>query len=114
VADYEYCVVLTTTDSSEAAETLATGAVEARLAASAQVDGPTTSTCWSDGEVQSFEEWRVTFKTTAYSYDALETFIQQNSSYEMPEILCIPVTGSQAYLEWLTTETAEAEEAQGD
>jgi periplasmic divalent cation tolerance protein len=112
VADYEHCLVLTTTDSSEVAETLATGAVEARLTASVQVDGAVTSTYWWEGEVQSSEEWRVIFKTTADRYDALEAFIQENSSYEVPEVLCIPVaTGSKAYLEWLTTET---QETQGD
>jgi periplasmic divalent cation tolerance protein len=106
VADYEHCQVLTTTDSSKLAETLAKGAVEARLAASVQVDGPITSTYWWDGTVQTSEEWRVTFKTVADRYHALEAFIQARSSYDVPEILYIPVaTGSKAYLEWLITET---------
>jgi periplasmic divalent cation tolerance protein len=108
VADYEHCLVLTTTESSEVAATLANGAVEARLAASVQVDGPITSTYWWDGNVQTSEEWRMTFKTVADRYDALEAFIQENNSYDVPEILCIPVaTGSKAYLDWLTTETQE-------
>jgi len=108
VADYEHCLVVTTTESSELADTLANGAVEARLAASVQVDGPITSTYWWDGSVQSTEEWRVTFKTAADRYDALEAFVQENNSYDVPEILCIPVpAGSKAYLEWLTTETRE-------
>jgi periplasmic divalent cation tolerance protein len=108
VADYEYCLVLTTTESSEVAETLANGAVEARLAASVQADGPITSTYRWDGEVQTSEEWRITFKTTAERYESLEAFIQENNSYDVPEILCIPVAaGSKAYLEWLTTETQE-------
>jgi periplasmic divalent cation tolerance protein len=110
VADYEHCLVLSTTDSSEGAEALANGAVEARLAASVQVDGPITSTYRWEGEVQSSEEWRITFKTAADRYDALEAFIQENNSYEVPEILCIPVAnGSKAYLEWLTTEMQEEE-----
>ena len=38
----------------------------------------------------------------------LEALIQENNTYDVPEILCIPVaTGSKAYLEWLTTETQE-------
>jgi len=110
VADYEHCLVLTTTESSELADTLANGAVEARLAASVQVDGPITSTYWWDGSVQSTEEWRVTFKTAADRYDALEAFVQENNSYDVPEILCIPVpAGSKAYLEWLTSETRDEE-----
>jgi periplasmic divalent cation tolerance protein len=106
VADYEHCLALTTTDSSKLAETLAKGTVEARLAASVQVDGPTISTYQWNGAVQTSEEWRVTFKTAADRYNALEAFTQARSSYDVPEILYIPVaTGSNAYLEWLTRET---------
>jgi periplasmic divalent cation tolerance protein len=106
MADYEHCLVLTTTDSSKLAETLAKGAVEARLAASVQVDGPTISTYQWNGAVQTSEEWRVTFKTAADRYERLEAFIRERSSYDVPEVLYIPVaTGSNAYLEWLTRET---------
>lgn len=106
MGDYEHCLVLTTTDSSKLAETLAKGAVEARLAASVQVDGPTVSTYQWNGAVQTSEEWRVTFKTAADRFERLAAFIQARSSYDVPEVLYIPIaTGSSAYLEWLTRET---------
>jgi periplasmic divalent cation tolerance protein len=51
-----YCQVVTTTDSAEAADALARGAVEARLAACGQVVGPITSTYRWQGAVETARE----------------------------------------------------------
>jgi periplasmic divalent cation tolerance protein len=100
-----YCQVVTTTDAREAADQLARGAVEARLAACAQVLGPITSSYWWEGAVASDQEWQVVFKTTAAAYPALERHLRQVHSYDVPEILCLPVTaGHRPYLDWLDTE----------
>jgi periplasmic divalent cation tolerance protein len=102
-----YCQVVTTTDSQEAADRLARGAVEVRLAACAQVVGPITSHYWWKGAIASEPEWQVVFKTTAAGYPALERHLRQAHTYDLPEILCLPVTaGNPAYLEWLDTEGA--------
>ncbi|MEU8526889.1 MULTISPECIES: divalent-cation tolerance protein CutA [Streptomyces] len=100
--------VLTTTDSAEKAEALARGAVEARLAACAQVSGPVTSVYrWKDA-VETAEEWQVLLKTTEQRYDALEAHLLAAHDYETPEIVATPVVrGSAAYLEWIAAETAE-------
>jgi len=42
----EHIIVLTTTDTAEAASELARAAVEARVAACAQIDGPIRSVYW--------------------------------------------------------------------
>jgi periplasmic divalent cation tolerance protein len=98
--------VVTTTATLDAAEVLATSAVEARAAACAQVDGPIKSTYWWQGAVESAQEWRITFKTTAAAYRRLEAFIGEHHSYDVPEILCTPVTaGNAAYLAWVDEET---------
>ncbi|HEX5497198.1 MAG TPA: divalent-cation tolerance protein CutA [Mycobacteriales bacterium] len=103
----EHCQVVTTTDTRAAADGLAHGAVAARLAACAQVTGPITSTYWWEGRVETAEEWQVIFKTTAERYPELERHIREQHSYDIPEILCFPITaGNPAYLTWLTTETA--------
>lgn len=104
---YNYCQVVTTTDSREEADRLARGSVEARVAGCAQVLGPITSSYWWDGKVESDEEWQVIFKTTARSYGSLEQYVRESHSYDVPEILCLPVTaGNRAYLDWLDTEVA--------
>ena len=100
--------VVTTVGSREAADALAQSAVLARVAACAQVGGPITSTYWWQGEPQTAEEWRVTFKTPVDRYDALEAHILANHEYDLPEVLALPViAGNPAYLSWLSEETRE-------
>ena len=104
----EYCNVVTTVGSRDAADGLAQSAVLARVAACAQVAGPVTSTYRWEGEVQTAEEWQVVFKTAADRYDALEAYILDNHEYDLPEVLALPVlAGNPAYLSWLTEETRE-------
>jgi periplasmic divalent cation tolerance protein len=104
--DYSYAQAVTTTDSEEAASALARSAVEARVAACAQVVGPIKSTYWWEGKVETAGEWYVVFKTTAERYPALEAHIREHHGYDVPEIVLMPiVAGNPAYLEWVTTET---------
>src|SRR5262245_54882293 len=106
MTDYVHAQAVTTIDSREAAEALARGAVEARLAACGQVLGPIKSTYWWKGKVESAEEWSVVFKTTTERYPALEQYIREHHSYDMPEIVLTPIeAGNRAYLEWVTTQT---------
>jgi periplasmic divalent cation tolerance protein len=103
----EYLTVLTTTDTPEKAQALAAGAVEARVAACAQVDGPVTSVYRWEGTVRTDQEWRVLYKTTAARYRDLEAHIRQAHDYDTPEIIATPVThGSEAYLAWVAEETS--------
>jgi periplasmic divalent cation tolerance protein len=103
----EYLSVLTTTDTADKAEALARGAVEARVAACAQVEGPVTSVYWWGGVVRSEEEWRVVYKTTGERYAELEAYIEGAHDYETPEVIATPVArGSAGYLAWVDAETA--------
>jgi periplasmic divalent cation tolerance protein len=100
-------MVLTTVDSRAAARSLARSALAARLAACAQIAGPVESVYWWEGALDSAEEWQVWFKTSAERYDALADHIGAEHSYEVPEIIRIPVDdGSAAYLSWIREETA--------
>ncbi|GAA1898047.1 divalent-cation tolerance protein CutA [Streptomyces sodiiphilus] len=103
----EYLTVSTTTDTAEKAQALAAGAVEAKVAACAQTDGPVTSVYRWEGAVQTDQEWRVLYKTTAGRYPELEAYIRRSHDYETPEIIATPVThGSDAYLSWVREQTA--------
>ncbi|QSB15623.1 divalent-cation tolerance protein CutA [Natronosporangium hydrolyticum] len=104
---YSHCQVVTTIDSKDAADDLARAAVQARAAACAQVIGPISSSYWWEGSVQTEQEWQVVFKTTQRAYGSLEEYIRAHHSYDVPEILCLPVTaGHRPYLEWLDHEVA--------
>ncbi|MET9427521.1 divalent-cation tolerance protein CutA [Streptomyces sp. NPDC003036] len=99
--------VLTTTDSAEKAEELARGAVEARLAACAQISGPVTSVYHWKNAIETSQEWQVLFKTTEACYDALEAHLVAAHDYDTPEIIAMPVVqGSTGYLAWLRQETS--------
>jgi len=51
-------------------------------------------------------EWRLEIKTTADRVTALTAHIKDNHSYDLPEIIAIPITGGSAeYLSWLIAET---------
>jgi periplasmic divalent cation tolerance protein len=106
VPDIEYSQVSTTTDSREAAETLASSAVEARVAACAQVVGPIKSTYWWEGKVDHADEYLIIYKTPNDQADALQAHILAHHGYDVPEVIRTPITGGNpAYLAWLTDET---------
>jgi len=103
-----YVQVTTTTDERAEAAELAAAAVSERLAACAQVLGPISSTYWWEGEIETAEEWMVLFKTTADRFEELAGLINEQHSYETPEIIATPVVaGSADYLGWVSEQTAE-------
>ncbi|MGH3791856.1 MAG: divalent-cation tolerance protein CutA [Pseudonocardiaceae bacterium] len=105
----EHIIVASTTDSENAACLLAAGVIEAKLGACAQIVGPITSVYRWAGEVQTEQEWRVEIKTTADQVAALTEHIKAKHSYDLPEIIAIPITGGSAdYLSWLVDETRGA------
>jgi periplasmic divalent cation tolerance protein len=87
---------------------LARTAVEARLAACAQVAGPIASTYWWEDGVERAEEWLLLLKLPAAGYQALADFLAEQHSYDEPEIVATPiVAGSDSYLSWITEETRQ-------
>ena len=102
----QFLQVQTTTDSRAEAVELAQGAVEARLAACAQVAGPIASTYWWEDAVERAEEWLVMLKLPAARYQELADFLTERHSYDEPEIIATAiVAGSPSYLDWLEEET---------
>ena len=56
-------------------------------------------------EVQEEEETMLVIKTTATQLDALEARVVELHSYDVPELLCIPVVaGHQPYITWVNSE----------
>jgi periplasmic divalent cation tolerance protein len=103
-----YLQVQTTTDSRAEAMELARAAVEARLAACAQVSGPVASTYWWEETIERAEEWVLALKLPATGYKALADFLTERHSYDEPEIVATPIiTGAEAYLSWIDEETEQ-------
>ncbi len=98
--------VQTTTDSRAEAMELAHDAVQARLAACAQVAGPVASTFWWEDGIERAEEWMIILKLPADRYAALAEFLLERHSYDEPEIIATPIiAGSTGYLDWINEET---------
>jgi periplasmic divalent cation tolerance protein len=98
-------LVLTTTATQAEADRLATSTVEERLAACAQVSGPVSSQYHWQGTLERSAEWRIQFKTTSGRYRALEARIKALHSYQVPEIIAVPILeGSAEYLKWIEDE----------
>lgn len=96
-----YCLVLTTAGTGEEAQRLAEGLVAGRLAACVQVL-PVTSTYIWQGQLHRDPEWLLLIKTTTARYGDVEAFIREHHSYEVPEIVQVPIRqGLVAYLEWV-------------
>ena len=104
----EFLQVQTTTDSRPEAMELARAAVQARLAACAQVAGPIASTFWWEGGIERAEEWLVMLKLPADRFSELAAFITERHSYDEPEIVALPIlAGSATYLSWIREETLQ-------
>jgi periplasmic divalent cation tolerance protein len=102
----EYFQVSVTAPSQEEASSLGQMAVERRLTACAQVSGPISSIYWWKGEVTSASEFICTLKTTADRLPALTNAIKEAHSYDLPEIVAVPiVAGDAAFLAWIKDET---------
>jgi len=85
---------------------LARAAVEARLAACAQVAGPVASTYWWEDAIERAEEWLLLLKLPAVRYSELVAFLTERHSYDEPEIVAMPiVAGTESYLSWIEEET---------
>jgi periplasmic divalent cation tolerance protein len=79
------------------------------LAACVQITGPATSVYRWQGKVESSQEWLCIIKTQASGYPAVEAAIRELHTYQVPEIVAVPiVAGSAEYLAWLRQETCDA------
>jgi len=96
-------VILTTVDSEDLALKLASGLVEGRLAACVNIISPVRSVYrWKD-QVCDDKEMVLMIKTVAHLFNEIRDFIRENHSYELPEIIALPVAaGEEKVLDWIT------------
>jgi periplasmic divalent cation tolerance protein len=97
-----FIVVLTAVDKRRLAQRIADVLVEQHLAACVQISGPVTSTYLWQGKMEKTREYLVLAKTTRAHYPAVEKAIKALHTYQVPEILALPVAaGGKDYLAWL-------------
>ena len=103
-------VVLSTCESAEEAAKLARTLVEQRLAACVNILPGIRSVYRWKGKVEDAGGVAVLIKSRRDLFDRLREAIEKEHSYEVPEIIALPiVAGSENYLQWLAAETAGEE-----
>jgi periplasmic divalent cation tolerance protein len=103
----ETLLVFTHLPDKESALTLARALVERRLAACVNVLGAATSVYRWRQAVETAHEVPVLIKTRRPLYAEVEATIREIHSYELPEIIAVPIErGLPRYLEWVLAETS--------
>lgn len=98
---HEYCMVLTTCPNQEEAHKIASFLIREHLAACVQVSGITSFYEWK-GTVNTDSEQLLLIKAKTVNYEKIESSILANHSYEVPEIILVPIErGSATYLKWI-------------
>ena len=99
------CVILTTAGSRAEADRIAEALVSRRLAACVQISDVTSTYRWY-GKVMHEAEQLLLIKTAARLYREVEAAIQELHSYEIPEIVQLPIeAGLDRYLGWIDEST---------
>src|SRR5882762_6201607 len=95
-------IVLVTTPDLPSARRIAKAALQARLAACANIVPRLESHYWWQGRLERSGEVLMILKTTRARLLALEAMIIRNHPYDTPEVISFPLeTGNARYLEWL-------------
>jgi len=98
--DASLIMLITSVDSQAAAESLAHGLVEQRLAACVQSSAPVVSVYPWKGKIESVEEYRLSIKTTVEKLDDAIAWLRGHHPYEVPELVWWPVNASNTYAAW--------------
>lgn len=94
--------IVLTTCPADAAERLAHGLVEARLAACVNIVPAVRSVYRWRGAVETADEVLLIIKGNSAHFEAIEAHIRAAHPYELPELIAVPVVAAlAAYVSWL-------------
>jgi periplasmic divalent cation tolerance protein len=100
-------LILTTLPDDDRIDALARTLVDERLAACVNVHGPMLSTYRWKGAVERDAERQIVIKTTGDRRSDVEARLRELHPYELPEFVVVSGAASDAYAEWVTTETRD-------
>lgn len=97
-----FALVITTAGSEEQANQIAQELVEQRLAACVNIVPQVFSVYRWKGKIWQDEEKFLIIKTATHLFPAVRSLIRQLHSYELPEVLLVPIRGADPeILKWL-------------
>ena len=98
-------VVFSTASSAEEAEKIARALVNDRLAACVNVIPSVRSFYRWQGKIEDSPEFLLVIKSSRERFDGLRAAIEKLHSYEVPEVVAMPVVdGASNYLNWMDGE----------
>lgn len=107
MSGFDRVVLFITTGTEQEARTIANLLVNQRKAACANIVSQVHSVFRWKGETQSDRESLLIVKTRASLLDEVVRLVRNAHSYEVPEIVALPVVGgNEDYLQWLDGEVA--------
>ena len=86
-----HIVVLTTAGSKDEADKLSRGLVEKKLAYCVNTVSSIQSTYFWEDKLCVDEELLLVIKTQEVKFSALELWIRENHSYDVPELIALPI-----------------------
>ena len=106
----KYCMVIVTFADEAEADRIISVLLEDRLIACAQLQEIKSRYIWKGGQVRDSEVLAF-LKTRAGLYEAVEARVRELHSYEVPEIICVPVEkGLPEYLALIDENTEDGKD----
>ncbi|MCX5677861.1 MAG: divalent-cation tolerance protein CutA [Candidatus Omnitrophica bacterium] len=97
-----FVIILVTFSSKKEAELTAGSLLKKRLVACANIIGKIGSKFWWNGRIDKANETLAIFKTSGNKFKAVEKEVKRLHSYEVPEIIAIPIIAlSEDYRRWI-------------
>jgi periplasmic divalent cation tolerance protein len=97
----KYCIIVTTCANLGEARAIAKLLLDTKLVACAQISKVESLYHW-DGKIHNDDEYTISLKCLKNSFGKIQSSILLNSSYEVPQVLMIPVLeGFESYLKWI-------------
>ncbi len=110
-----YLVLLVTVGSSEEAHKIAHELLNRRKVACVNIVPGVSSLFWWQEKLDSAQENLLIIKTKASLLSDIVTLVSQIHSYDVPEIIALPIVGgNQDYLEWIGREVEQHSHLPGE
>ena len=98
----EHVIVFVTAPTEGEAGAIASRLLDEKLVACANVIPGVRSTFWWEGKIDKADEVLILMKTRRDHLDAVVESVRQAHSYDVPEIIALPIVGGNAdYLKWI-------------
>lgn len=103
----KYCMIVVSFADEDESERIISELFERRLVACAQLQNVQSRYMWK-GKLERDDEVVAFLKTKAELYDRVEACVKEMHSYEVPEIIAVPIEkGSEDYLKWIDENTGD-------